>query len=77
MMAFDVGVAAGVASPGISTTGVEPTATTGVASAAGVATPAGVAAIGVADGPASTPAVAVRIIICKVPFSLWPMATMS
>jgi hypothetical protein len=28
---YEVGVAAGVAAPGISTTGVEPTATTGVA----------------------------------------------
>ena len=28
---YEVGVAAGVAAPGVSTTGVEPTATTGVA----------------------------------------------
>jgi hypothetical protein len=38
---YEVGVAAGVAAPGVSTTGVEPTATTGVASAAGVAAPIG------------------------------------
>ena len=41
---------------------VEPTATTGVTSAAGEAMPTGVAAIGVADVPASTPALALRII---------------
>jgi hypothetical protein len=76
-MVYEVGVAAGVAAPGVSTAGVEPTATTGVTSVAGVATPAAVAAIGVADGPARTPALALRITICNVPFSLWPMATMS
>ena len=45
---YDVGVAAGVAAPGVSTTGLAPTATTGVPAAAGVASPVtGVVATGV------------------------------
>ncbi|MBW3634533.1 MAG: hypothetical protein KY456_16060, partial [Chloroflexi bacterium] len=50
---------AGVAAPGVTVTGVALMTTTGVANAAGLAAAAPeVAAMGVADGPASTPALA-------------------
>lgn len=48
LQSYDVGVAAGVAAPGASTTGLAPTTTAGVAIAAGAGVAAGAPAIGVA-----------------------------